>query len=262
MTVPFSRVDRQVAIPGILGGLGPLAHVHFEQLLIQRSVERGARGDRDHPVWMLMNAATVPDRTQSLLGHAPDCTPELVRYARMLERAGAGFLIVPCNSAHGFYDAVQAQIELPWLHLMACTSRYLRQAHPAVQRVGVLATDGTVWCGLYSRSLAQAGLTPLGFELGSPWQGRVMDAIYHPDWGIKTTGTQVSTEALTVLEQATAWLATQGAELVIAGCTELSVAFAQMRSLPLPWVDPLAVAADLTLDLAWGYRSLPLWQAA
>ncbi|MFQ4135846.1 aspartate/glutamate racemase family protein [Nodosilinea sp. PGN35] len=262
MTGLLPPMDRQVAIPGILGGLGPMAHVQFEQRLIQRNVEQGARGDRDHPVWVLINGTTVPDRTQSLQGTGPDCTSELVRYAQLLERAGANFLVVTCNTAHGVYDAVQAQLGIPWIHLMACTSSHIRQAYPAVQRVGVLATDGTLQCGLYERSLSQVGLTPMGFGLDSPWQKQVMDAIYHPNWGIKTTGTQVSTKALTVLEQATGWLKTQGAEVVIAGCTELSVAFAQMPSLPLPWVDPLEVVADITLDLAWGVRSMPLWQAA
>ena len=262
MTAPLPHQDRQAAMPGILGGLGPMAHVQFEQRLIQRNVERGARGDRDHPVWVLINCTTIPDRTQSLQGTGPDCIPELVRYAQLLERAGADFLVVTCNTAHGVYDQVQPQLGIPWIHLMACTSGYIRRAHPTVQRVGVLATDGTVQCGLYSQSLGQVGLTPMGFELHSPWQKQVMDAIYHPDWGIKTTGTQASTKALTVLEQATGWLKTQGADMVIAGCTELSVAFAQMPSLPLPWVDPLEVVADITLDLAWGHRPLTLWQAA
>ncbi|PSN10197.1 aspartate/glutamate racemase family protein [filamentous cyanobacterium CCT1] len=257
-----SRQDPQVAIPGILGGLGPMAHVQFEQRLIQGSAERGAQGDQDHPVWLLVNGTNIPNRTESLQGTGPDCVPWLVRYAQLLERAGANFLVVTCNTAHGVYDQVQAQLGIPWIHLMACTSDHIRQAYPAVQRVGVLATDGTVQCGLYSRSLSRVGITPIGFEINSPWQDLVMQSIYHPDWGIKTTGTQVSTKALTVLEQATSWLKTQGAEVVIAGCTELSVAFAQMPALPLPWVDPLQVVADITLDLAWGHRSLPLWQAA
>lgn len=262
MTALLPSPNRQVAVPGILGGLGPMAHVQFEQRLIQRNVSRGAKGDQDHPVWLLVNGTTIPNRTASLQGTGPDCVPDLVRYAQLLERAGANFLIVTCNTAHGVYDQVQAQLGIPWIHLMACTTNYIRQAHPKMQRIGVLATDGTVQCGLYNGSLSQMGLTPMGFEPQSPWQDLVMQSIYHPDWGIKTTGTQVSTKALTVLEQATSWLKTQGAEVVIAGCTELSVAFAQMPSLPLPWVDPLEVVADITLDLAWGVRSLPLWQAA
>jgi aspartate racemase len=60
------------------------------------------------------------------------------------------------------------------------------------------------------------------------------------------------------LRQAVLWLKKQGAELIIAGCTELSVGLARMERLPLPWVDPLDIAADLALDLAYGDRALDL----
>ena len=82
-----------------------------------------------------------------------------------------------------------------------------------------------------------------------------MQSIYHPKWGIKTTGAQVSKKNLQDLTHATNWLKEQGAEVVIAGCTELSVALAQIPSLPLPWIDPLKAIAEITLDLAYGHRS-------
>lgn len=82
-----------------------------------------------------------------------------------------------------------------------------------------------------------------------------MQSIYHPEWGIKTTGAEVSEKALQALNHAAAWLKEQGADVVIAGCTELSVAFAQISSLPLPWIDPLKAIAEITLDLAYGHRS-------
>jgi aspartate racemase len=262
MTFPLLSRQQQVALPGILGGLGPLAHLHFEQRLIEKSKQRGASCDQDYPVWLLVNGAVIPDRTQSIQGTGPDCTGELMKCAQWLEQSGADFLLVTCNTAHCFYEQVQAQLEIPWIHLMTCTTQYIRAVYPTVQRVGVLATDGTLHCGLYNRSLSQVGLTPISFAVNSPWQNRVMEGIYHPNWGIKATGTHVSAQALDIFEQAAGWLRTQGAEVVIAGCTELSVAFAQIPSLLLPWVDPLEVVADLTLDLAWGHCSLPLWQVA
>ena len=258
---PLSR-SKQVSIPGILGGLGPLAHIQFEQQLIESSRQRGATCDQDHPVWLLVNGTATPDRTRSIQGTGPDCTANLLRYAQCLEQAGADFLVITCNTAHNFYQRVQPQLSIPWIHLMACTTQHIREAYPQVQRVGVLATDGTLQCELYHSSLKQAGLSPVCFALNSPWQKRVMDGIYHPDWGIKATGTHVSAQALTVLEEAASWLKTQGAEVLIAGCTELSVGCAQIPSLPLPWVDPLKAVADVTLDLAWGHRPLTLLQAA
>lgn len=250
----MKRAGQQVAIPGILGGMGPLAHLEFEQRLIQRSLERGASCDQDYPVWILIGASDIPDRTQSLAGLAADCTPWLMRYGRILAKAGADFLVVTCNTAHAFYNRVQPQLDIPWLRLMDCTAEFIDQQYPQIQRVGILATDGTLQAGLYSQPLLNLGLTPIlpaAFH-----QAQVMQSIYHPSWGIKASGTGVSNQAMAQLRQAITALQHQGAELVIAGCTELSVGLARMPDLPISWVDPLDVMASLSLDLAFGHRSV------
>lgn len=251
----------QVALPGILGGMGPLAHVEFERRLIQQNLQRGVTCDQDHPVWILINAANIPDRTRSLMGETDDCTPWLVHYGRLLERAGADFLIVTCNTCHAFHEWVQPQLNIPWMHVMDHTAQWIGQTGLA-HRIGILATDGTLKTELYTRGLRQAGLVPIAPPLGSMIQTQVMQSIYHPDWGIKQTGIQVSEQALTQLQQAVYWLRQQGAEAIIAGCTELSVALSRMDTLCLPWIDPLEVMATLTLDLVYGTRSLQSIRAA
>lgn len=260
MAVTSWLTAKQVAIPGILGGMGPLAHVEFERRLIQKNLERGVVCDQDHPVWILMGASNIPDRTQSLAGTAEDCTPWLVRYGRLLEQAGAGFLIVTCNTAHAFYDRVQPQLQIPWIHLMYHTAQFIVETYPSVKRVGILATDGTIQTELYSEPLLQLGLTPIIPE--AILQTQIMQSIYNAEWGIKATGVWVSEPAIAVLNQAVIALQQQGAEIIIAGCTEFSVGLARIHQLPLAWIDPLDIAASLTLDLAFGCRSLPLRLAA
>lgn len=254
--------QQQVAIPGIIGGMGPLAHVEFEQRLIQKNVEWGSRNDQDYPVWILVNASNIPNRTQSIAGEKPDCTPWLLHYGKLLEQCGADFILVTCNTSHAFYDRVQPQLCIPWIHLMEQTAQFIRVAHPHVERVGVLATDGTLRTELYSRSLIRVGLMPVVPMPGSEVQTRIMQSIYHPVWGIKSTGSRVSELAMQSLSQAIPWFKQQGTELIIAGCTELSVALVRMQPLPLPWVDPLEVVTSLTLDLAFGRQSLQSIRAA
>jgi aspartate racemase len=258
----LNRGKSQAYIPGIIGGLGPLAHIQFEQVFLERSCRRGAGCDQDHPEWILINATQVPDRTQSLNGLVMDCAPVLVRYGQRLEAAGADFLIVTCNTAHAFYGQVQPALRIPWIPLMTCTTQSLREQFPSVRKVGILATDGTLQTQLYHQSLQKSGLFPVWPPLASPMQQRVMQSIYHPAWGIKTTGSQVSEAALIELRQATAWLKEQGAEVVIAGCTELSVGLAQISDLSLPWLDPLTAVADIALDVAYGDRALQYLHAA
>lgn len=247
----------QVAIPGILGGLGPLAHVEFERQLIEINAQHWyAHRDAQHPIWILINGTNVPDRTRSLSGLAEDCTPWLLHYGQILQRAGAQFLVITCNTAHGFYHKVQPHLEIPWLHLMEITSHHIRQHYPHCQKIGILATDGTVKHQLYDISLRRYGLTPLSLQDQPELQRLVMASIYHPQWGVKATGDWVTTEALAALDQALQWLHHQDCQLVIAGCTEISVAFARHAPQMVPWVDPLTVAAHFTLDLAYGRRQI------
>lgn len=246
----------QQAIPGILGGMGTLAHLEFERRLLETQTARGAYRDQQHPVWILINATDVPDRTQSLLGKANSCVPWLVRYGRRLEAAGADFLVVVCNTAHAFYDQVQPHLSIPWLHLTDLTSQFIAKTYPGLKTIGVLATDGTLGSKLFETSLLKCGLTPLSFELGSDLQQFVTQSVYHPEWGIKSTGSQVSPQAMAALNIAMTALEHQGAELIIAGCTELSVAFRQTNRGHCPIVDPLNVLATRTLDLAYGKCSL------
>ena len=253
---------QQQALPGILGGLGPLAHIEFEQRLLQQSFRRGASCDQEHPAWLLLSATPTPDRTQSLLGQGADCTPALVRSARLLETMGAGFLVITCNTAHAFHAAVQSQVSIPWLHMMDATAAYIAQNFSSIHQVGILATDGTVRSQLYTRSLLHHCLSPVLPALGSPLQQQVMNSIYHPDWGIKATGTWVSDIALEELNAAVDGLVEQGAELIIAGCTEISVGLARCRDLSVTWIDPLDVMAELTLDLAYGVRPVQSTLAA
>jgi len=242
---------KQQHLPGILGGLGPLAHIEFEQRLLQHSARLGARCDQEHPNWLLFSAASTPDRTKHLLGEGPDCRPDLVRNARLLAEMGAHFLVVTCNTAHAFHPQVQPQIEIPWLHMMDATAEYIAMHFPEVRSVGVLATDGTLRSQLYSKSLAQYEISTVSPSINSIVQQSVMDSIYHPDWGVKSGGAWVSDIALGELVVAAHWLKAQGAELIVAGCTEISIGLAKTADLPLNWIDPLDVMAEKTLALAY-----------
>jgi aspartate racemase len=247
----------QVAVPGILGGLGPLAHIELERHLLEESVRRGARRDADHPVWIVINATDVPDRTLSLARRAPACTPWLVRYGNRLGDAGADFIVVPCNTAHAFYDQVRPELRVPWLHLIDETARHIARTSPRTRRVGVIATDGTLAAGLYERSLRSHDLDVLAFAPGSDEQRRVMQAIYDPAWGVKAGGARLDARVHHALAAARQALIDRGAELVVAACTELSVAIAGAPPAPVPWLDPLRVLAAKVLDLAFAEPAHP-----
>ncbi len=244
----------QAFLPGIVGGLGPLAHVLFEQLLLASGHRRGARMDQDHPVWLVASGSATPNRMASLSGEGPSALPYLTHYARLLERAGADLLVVVCNTAHAYHADVQRGLRIPWLHLMEVTATHIRQALGGVQRVGVLGTDGTLHTRLYHDALRKQRMETVAPALGSSEQRRVMEAIFEPSWGVKATGADVSSRARQQLADVAGWAASHGAEAIIAGCTEVSVGLDAEAVAGIPIVDPLAVAAELVIDVAYGRR--------
>ncbi len=244
----------QKYLPGILGGLGPLSHVAFERQVLALSHERGARGDRDHPVWLVASAASTPGRTGALLEGGASPLPHLLAFARLLEQSGADALFVVCNTAHAWHADVQQALKIPWVHLMELVAAAVRASHPAGTKVGVLATDGTLSAGLYQRALEARDLVPISPEVGSAIQDRVGAAIGDPATGIKATGDRVSAEAREHLLAAGRWCVTRGAEVVVPACTEVSVGLTRELFPEAPLVDPLHVAAEALLDVAYGIR--------
>ncbi|HET6780529.1 MAG TPA: amino acid racemase, partial [bacterium] len=100
---------------GVLGGLGPWATLDlFEKILTLTPAAK----DQDHLRLIIDNNPKIPDRSPAILGTGEDPTPALVETARNLERAGADFIVIPCNTAHFFYDAVRRAVSIPVLHIM------------------------------------------------------------------------------------------------------------------------------------------------
>lgn len=249
-TVTLSPGQRYV--PGILGGLGPLAHVQFEHALLARNHARGARRDQQHPVWLLVSAAATPDRTRALLEGGETALPYLTGYAQILERAGAHAIFVICNTAHAYHDEVQRALGVPWVHMMRTVAGALAERYGRGTAVGILGTNGTLATRLYHRALEARGLVPLAPALGSDVQARVVAAIYDPVVGVKATGARVSPEARAAFAEAARWCVRQGAGVVVPACTEVSAGLTPHTFTDAPLLDPLDVMADTALDLAYG----------
>jgi aspartate racemase len=244
----------QKYLPGIYGGVGPLSHTLFEQQMLASRHRRGARSDQDHPVWLLVSASSTPNRMESLSGQGKSAEPYLRHFAQLLEGAGADILFVACNTAHAYHEAVQRTLRIPWVHLMDATAAHVRHALPDVARVGILGTDGTLNTRLYHVALEKLGLEPIAPAVGSDAQRLIMNAIFDPGWGIKATGAAVSDRARADLASAARWCVAAGAQAVVAACTEVSVGLTAESFRTAPVLDPLAIAADLAIDVAYGLR--------
>lgn len=140
---------------GVLGGMGPAAGVEF----LRRVTELWpARRDQDHPRILLLSDPTVADRSAVLQGEPTDgADPRhtITDGLRRLAEWGARLLAVPCNTAFGFVDPDRDDFGVPLLNtVQIALDAAMRRA---LDGAWLLATDGTVACGLYQRRAERAG---------------------------------------------------------------------------------------------------------
>ncbi len=216
---------------GILGGMGPLATADLYRKLV---LHTDAASDQEHPRVVIDSNTNIPDRTAALLRGGADPVPEMVQSAKRLAAAGAEVLIMPCNTAHGFYDRIVAAVDVPVLHMLRLTCEALKTR--GVKTAGLLATDGTVETGLYQSAFDGSGIALLTPD--AEGQSAVMDVIYN---GVKAGDL---THDVSAFRRACESLLARGAETLILGCTELPPAF-ELYRLDYPATDP-------TLELALG----------
>lgn len=138
---------------GILGGMGPMATVDFMGKVIRNTP---ASCDQDHIQMIVCSATNVPDRTAAILGQGCDPFPAMLNAVQRLELSGATRIAIPCNTAHHWHGALQAETSVPILHIVDAVADALARQRMA-PTVGVLATDGTVRAGVYQKRLAERG---------------------------------------------------------------------------------------------------------
>lgn len=132
---------------GVIGGLGPMATFYFCQLLTSHTK---ADIDNEHIDMLISSRATTPDRTAFILDNTQkNPLPVMQQEAKRLIDGGAQLLVLPCNTAHYFYDGLQRSCSVPILNIIQETVSLLTQNK--IHRFGLLATEGTVQSGAYSR---------------------------------------------------------------------------------------------------------------
>lgn len=220
---------------GVLGGMGPLASAQF---MLRLTLLTPALRDQDHIPAVLWSDPRVPDRTAARIAGGEDPLPALLRGIRGLEAAGATAIAIPCNTAHGWFEAMQAATALPILHIVDAAEAELRRQGVTPGPIGLMGTAGTLAMRLYQGRLDSRGwtcLTPTAEE---------MDRLVTP--GITLVKANDVAGAYAPLAEAARLLIARGARAVVLGCTEIPLGIAAGPVLPFPvcdTIDGLARAA-------------------
>jgi aspartate racemase len=214
---------------GILGGLGPMASVYFCEMLISHT--RALR-DCDHINFLLSSRADTPDRSSFILGQSSDDpTGAMIEEALRLERAGAEVIAIPCNTAHYFYDSICNEVSIPVLNIIRETAKYCKSS--GVTKIAVLATEGTASSGAYQKFLDEYEIEVL------PLTSDEQSVITHIIFDQIKSGAEPDLKSFLRVSNS---LIARGAQLIILGCTELSL-IKKQNPLPEYFIDSLELLA-------------------
>ena len=89
---------KKVLTIGILGGMGPEATNRLAELI---TLVTPAARDQDHIPVITYNNPRIPSRVEAIIHGGPSPAAELIRTAQVLERSGAGLLVMLVRARPG-----------------------------------------------------------------------------------------------------------------------------------------------------------------
>lgn len=228
---------------GVLGGMGPLATVDFLGKLVE---ETPARRDEEHIPVIVYSVPQIPDRPMAIFADGESPLPAMLAGIRTLKGAGATCVVIPCNTAHYWYDDLVREGGLPILHIAEATCGQFAARGVEAATVGLIATKGTLAAGFFQQRLESHGYRCITNT------ARDQDALVLP--AIESVKRNDIGRAHILAVRAAQNLRDQGAQVILLACTELPPAIEHA---------PTAIAAvcvDSTRALA--RASVAWWQSA
>ena len=226
----------------ILGGMGTMATESFVHLLNERVV---THKDQDYLNYVLFNHATVPDRTAYILDATNDSPlPYLLDDIEKQNLLKPDFIVLTCNTAHHFFDTLQAATPIPILHMpKEAVKEVMKQKE--VGKVAFFGTTGSVKAGIYETQMRLAGLDV--YLPTEKLQDKINHLIYHD---IKENDFLNQSLYVEILKDAV----DAGCKQIILGCTELSLMEASFGQDDYPVIDAQSVLVDRTIERALALR--------
>ena len=149
---------------GILGGMGTQAGLDFCNKLAL--LNRG-KIDQEYPLFLLYNKANIPGRPESIGVHTGNISNKLInnkskkkydlvlksllKGCHLLKKSHCKFIVVPCNTAHYWYDDLKKKIKLPIINMPKEVFNHTIKSCKKDSSIGLLATEGTLKTGIYNK---------------------------------------------------------------------------------------------------------------
>ena len=221
---------------GILGGMGPLATADlFKKIVLHTK----ASSDSEHLHIVIDNNTAIPDRTEYIMGRGESPVSELVKSALKLELMGAEVLVMPCNTAHFFYNEIKRYVKIDFINMIEETAVEIKKRGSSAAPV-LLATEGTCKSGIYDTIFEKYRISIIKPEKSD--QEIITSIIYNVKKGIFREKEADFADVLKRFKE-------KGGDSFILGCTELPVYFETLQ-IDEKYFDPTDILALRAVERA------------
>ena len=219
---------------GILGGMGTQAGLDFCNKL---AVLNRGKIDQEYPLFLLYNKSNIPGRPESIGSQTKNLSNKstnkkskakynkvlksLLKGCKLLEKNKCKFIVIPCNTAHYWFDDLQNKINIPIINMPKEVFKFTKKNCKKNSKVGLLATEGTLKTGVYKKFFEK------DYQLIEPSQKIQKFSVNKAIKLVKMGNVKAAAKAI---KPAIDSLIKMKCKKIILGCTELPIAIFAFKS--------------------------------
>ena len=224
---------------GILGGMGTQAGLDFCNKLAKINT---GKLDQQYPMFVLYNKSNIPKRPENLKKYY-NVLNSLVEGCKMLQKNNCKFIVMPCNTAHYWYDDLRKKVKIPILSMPKEVYLDTSKNCKKNSKIGILSTEATLSTKVYNKYFDKY------YNLVSPSKDLQKNSV---NKSIKLVKMGKIKEAEKVIRPAVNYLMKIKCKKIILGCTELPIAIFAYKSFKKIkqskiFIDPNLLLANISM---------------
>ena len=232
---------------GILGGMGTQAGLDFCNKLAK--LNKG-KTDQQYPLFVLYNKSNIPGRPENLHKYNK-VLKSLLAGCKFLEKSKCKFIVIPCNTAHYWFDDLQKKTKIPIISMPKEVYAHSIKNCKKNSKIGILATEGTLKTGVYNKFFDK------NFRIINP---STLVQKKNVNKAIKLVKMGKIKDAEKAIKPAVNSLIKMKCSKIILGCTELPIAIFAFKSFQKikkskTFLDPNLILAHSSMKRYKGSKS-------
>jgi len=219
---------------GILGGMGTQAGLDFCNKI---AILNRGKIDQEYPLFILYNKSDIPGRPESIgvqTGNISNKSKNkdskikynkvlksLLKGCKLLEKNKCKFIVIPCNTAHYWFEDLQRNISIPIINMPKEVFEFTKKNCKKNSKIGLLATEGTLKTNVYHNYFNKS------YDIIQPSENLQKKSVNKAIKFVKMGNVKAAAKTI---KPAINYLIKKKCKKIILGCTELPIAIFAFKS--------------------------------